>query len=185
MEILELKSVWFSLEHGNTGMQAILIQFWSKTDGRAAGRPGRVTGTFAKESILGICILKNFDIVYILEYLLFDILKKTRAKISWNWRDFRGEISHMRPLQARKLKLIEVSICGKLMATAAATASQQLCPSGKGPWPSRTGSKYPVQESLTSTNSKYSRNLQNQLSNPQRQRIYKQIEPKSHQHEKS
>ena len=36
------------------------------------------------------------------------------------------------------------------LTTATATASQQLCPSGKAPGASRTGSKYPVQESLTS-----------------------------------
>ena len=36
--------------------------------------------------------------------------------------------------------------------TAAATASQQLSQSGKSPGPSRPGTKYPVQEALTSTN---------------------------------
>ena len=56
---------------------------WSMTGGRADGRPGRVTETFAKESILGICILKKLKIVYIIESWLFDIFtKKTRAEIS-------------------------------------------------------------------------------------------------------
>ena len=64
--------------------------------------------------------------------LIWDVYKKRRALNNHEfWSDFRAEISHMRPIQARKLKLIEVSICGKLTATAA--ASQQLCPSGKGP----------------------------------------------------
>ena len=38
-----------------------------RTGGRADGRPGRVTETYAKESILGICILKKLNIVYIIE----------------------------------------------------------------------------------------------------------------------
>ena len=54
-----------------------------RTGGRVAGRPGRVTETFAKESILGICILKKLNIVYIVESWLFDIFaKKARAGIS-------------------------------------------------------------------------------------------------------
>ena len=54
-----------------------------RAGGRADGRPGRVTETFAKESILGICILKKLNIVYIIEYWLWGIFtKKTRAEIS-------------------------------------------------------------------------------------------------------
>ena len=100
---MDLSMVTISFRHGNTGNQLILIQFWTwrywnsshfdsvlnmeilelkpfwfslnprRTDGRAGGRPGRVTETFAKESILWICILKNLDIAYIIEYLLFDV----------------------------------------------------------------------------------------------------------------
>ena len=58
---------------------------WCMTGGRTDGRPGRVTGTFAKESILGICILKNLNIVYIIESWLLDMFtKKTRAEKWWN-----------------------------------------------------------------------------------------------------
>ena len=42
------------------------------------------------------------------------ISKKTRAEHAAIWRRFRAEISHMRPIQAQKLKLIEVCILGKL-----------------------------------------------------------------------
>ena len=87
----------------------------------------------------------NFETLYFFQ-------KRRGPKFHEIWCAFRGEISHMRPIQARKLKLIEVSICGKLTATTTTTAaaSQQLCPPGKAPWPSRRGSKYLVQESLTS-----------------------------------
>ena len=88
---------WSSSEHGNTANQFILIQFWtwkywnsSHSDsaliqeGRAAGRPGGRVGwpkSIGKESILGICILKDLDFVYIIEYWLFECFsKKMRAK---------------------------------------------------------------------------------------------------------
>ena len=98
-EILEHGPFWLSLELRNTGTRTVLTQFWtekywntnqfdnlwSMTGGRADGRPGRVTETFAKESILGICILNKLNIVYIIESWLFDIFtKKTRAEKWWN-----------------------------------------------------------------------------------------------------
>ena len=66
------------------------------------------------------------------------------------WRRFRAEISHTRLIQGQKLKLSKVLIYRKLTAVATTTASQQLSRSGEAPGPSRTGTKYPVRESLTS-----------------------------------
>ena len=113
MEILENNSFWFSFEHGNTGTQAILIQFWSKTDGRtggrAGGRAGRVTEKhnlfweYVSWKTLTLYISLNID------FLIF-FQKRRAPKFHEIWCDFRGEISHMRPIQARKLKLIKVLI---------------------------------------------------------------------------
>ena len=79
--------------------------------GRAGGRPGRVSSTFRGKSILGICILKKW-ILYISSNADFGIfLQKRRApKNAAFWSDKCSEISHMRPIQARKLKLIQVLI---------------------------------------------------------------------------
>ena len=50
----------------------------------AGGRVGWLK-SIGKESILGICILKNLNIVYIIESWLFYIFtKKTRAEKWWN-----------------------------------------------------------------------------------------------------
>ena len=45
----------------------LILWVSGRANGQAGGRPGRVTETFAKESILGICILKKLNIVYIIE----------------------------------------------------------------------------------------------------------------------
>ena len=82
-EILEHEPFWLSFELRNTGTRTSLITCDPWRAGGSDGRPGRVTETFAKESILGICILKKLNIVYIIESWLFDIFtKKTRAEIS-------------------------------------------------------------------------------------------------------
>ena len=97
-------------------------------------------------------VASAFSILYIsLNPDLFVCLQKRRApKNDEDWSEKCGEISHMRPIQARKLKLIKVTFW---QLTAAATAaSQELSTSGKAPGPSRAGIKYPVRESLTSTN---------------------------------
>ena len=91
---LKKQIILISFELRNTGTRTSSTQFWTETYwntnqfdnlwSMANGRPGRVTETFAKESILGICILKNLNIVYILESRLFDIFtKKARAE---KWR---------------------------------------------------------------------------------------------------
>ena len=47
-------------------------------------------------------------VVDFMESLLFDMFSKRRGpKFHPIWSDSHGEISHMRPIQARKLKLIE------------------------------------------------------------------------------
>ena len=53
----------------------------------------------------------------------------------------------------REVPKMLAAVAGAAVAGAAAAAatSQELCPSGKAPGPSRAGSKYPVWGSLTST----------------------------------
>ena len=69
-------------------------------------------------------------------------------------------ISHMSQIPIWKLPkqvpCLNVNLSFQVTAAATATAtataaSQQLSQSGKSPGPSRTGTKYPVRESLTST----------------------------------
>ena len=48
------------------------------------------------------------------------------------------------------LGIFQMTAAAAAAATVAAATSQELSKSGKAPGPSRTGSKYPVQESLTS-----------------------------------
>ena len=73
-----------------------------RADGRTGGRPGGRVGwlkSIGKESILGICILKKLNIVYIIESWLFGFLQKRRApKNDEFWSDKCPEISHMRPI---------------------------------------------------------------------------------------
>ena len=100
LEILENQSFWFSFEPGNTGKPVRMtqnniilygnpvrmIQNWPRIlygqYGPAGGRVGWLK-SIGKESILGICILKKLNIVYIIESWLFGIFtKKTRAEKS-------------------------------------------------------------------------------------------------------
>ena len=96
MEILEINSFWSSFDPRWTG-------------GRAAGRPGRVTETFAKQHIFRISIQKNLNIVYIIESWLFDIFsKKTRAEISWNLARFSRRDLSYETNSGPKTKTVEI-----------------------------------------------------------------------------
>ena len=159
LEILEPTSFWFSFEHGNTGTPAILIQFWSKTDGwaggRSGGRPGGRVGWLKhlrKNPVWEYVSWKNW-ILYISlnpDFLIF--LQKRRApKFHEEWSDFRGEISHMRPIQARKLKLLKWPFPGDFQMTAAATTSQELSHLAGRLDHHAQGPNIPFRESLTST----------------------------------
>ena len=152
LEILENQSCWFCFEPGYTGKPLFLIQFWtwkylktshfdnlwSMTGGRADGRTGGRVGwlkSIGKESILGICILKNTNMQYIIEGWRWDMFQKRRApKNDEIWRRFRGEISHMRSIQARKLKLLKWSFPGDADGDDGDSAPTTL-PSGKSPSP--------------------------------------------------
>ena len=108
-----------NLYFGFLNLYRCTLCFWTYTLGvRAGGRPAGRVGwlkSIGKESILGICILKNLNIVHIIEYWLWGIFtKKTRAENDEDWSDLWAEISHMSPIQARKLKLSEVSVQGEL-----------------------------------------------------------------------
>ena len=94
-------------------------------------------------------------------------------RLLWNWIYFVEVSSEKLPyvyeapagaFTSAKLTFLEISdmpilenMCISLyfgifgLTATAAAASQQLCPSGEAPGPSRAGSKYPVRESLTST----------------------------------
>ena len=79
----------------------------------SGGRPGRVSSTFGGKPIWGICIRKKVTIDYIIEFWTWGILQKRRApKNAAFWRAARAEISHMRPIRGRKLKLIIWVVCG-------------------------------------------------------------------------
>ena len=61
-----------------------------------------------------VSIQKNLNIEYIIESWHYCIWQKRRApKNAAFWRASRAEISHMRPIQARKLKLFRGPICDK------------------------------------------------------------------------
>ena len=72
---------------------------------------------FSFGPILEILEIGFFQFPHILEmleicsFLYFAILQKRRApKFHAEWSGFRGEISHMSPIQARKLKLLQTPI---------------------------------------------------------------------------
>ena len=100
------QSFWFSFEHGNTGTQAILIR---RPGGRAAGSGDWdiwLKNPFSESvsrKILILYISLNPD------FLIF-FQKRCAPTFHEEWRDFRGEISHMRPIQGQKLKLFQTSI---------------------------------------------------------------------------
>ena len=81
-----------------------------RTDGRAGGRVGWVQiigknqfGEYVPWKTLILYILLNADILVFWQ-------KRRAPKNAAFWRAVQAEISHMRPIQARKLKLIEVCI---------------------------------------------------------------------------
>ena len=76
----------------------------------SGGRPGRVSSTFGEKSILGICIRKKQVLTILLDSELGVFLQKRRApKNAAFWRALHAEISHMRLIQGRKLKLFQGS----------------------------------------------------------------------------
>ena len=73
----------------------------------SGGRPGRVSSTFGGKSILGICVRKKYILTILLNSELGVFLQKRRAPTNAAfWRAACAEISHMRLIQGRKLKLI-------------------------------------------------------------------------------
>ena len=106
-EILKKRTSLITYRLRNTGKRTSLITCdpW-RAGGRAGGRVGWLK-SIGKESILGICILKNW-ILYIYlnpDFLIF-LQKKRAPKNDEIWRRFRGEISHMGSIQGGKLKLL-------------------------------------------------------------------------------
>ena len=94
LEILEIGVCNIIYNPGNIGKRSFSM-FWY---------PGNI----------GNWIFQFSHILEILEiwfFLIFGILQKKGApKFHAEWSGFRGEISHMRPIQARKLKLFQTPI---------------------------------------------------------------------------
>ncbi len=86
--------------------------------GRRAGGGGRAAPggcVVLPWIIFGTWLLEFLDILEILDIYIFSwflqFFQKRRApKFHADWSDFRGEISHMRPIQTRKLKLFQTPI---------------------------------------------------------------------------
>ena len=95
LEILEIEVFNIIYNPGNIGKRIFLIQFY----------PGNIGNLIFPISwypgYIGNMIFVDF----------LDFLQKRRApKFHAEWSGFRGEISHMRPIQARKLKLFQTPI---------------------------------------------------------------------------
>ena len=95
LEILEIEVFNILQNPGNIGKWILLIQSY----------PGNI----------GNLIFPIFPYPGNTENLMFsvfwDFYKKRRApKFHAEWSDFRGEISHMRPIQGQKLKLFQPPI---------------------------------------------------------------------------
>ena len=115
---------------GNIGNWIFLIAWYPGNTGnwffwlpgileiRAAGGRRRAGGSrgcvVLPWIIFGTCFLEFPDILEILEICFFYILgffqKRRAPKFHAEWSGFRGEISHMRPIQGQKLKLFQPPI---------------------------------------------------------------------------
>ena len=124
------QSILITWEPGNTGNRSMLITW-------GPGHPGKRTilitcepGDTRKHTIFITWEPGNTAVLRVSELMLW--------------------VSELIPLYFGCLNLYFGCLNFQMTATAT-TASQQLCPSGKAPGPSRTGTEYPVRESLTST----------------------------------
>ena len=98
LEILEIEVCNILQNPGNIGNFSFLY-FWT---------PGNIGNLFFPFSGYP----GNIGNIFFLEF--WDFLQKRRApKVHAEWCNFHGEISHMRPIQARKLKLLRGPICDK------------------------------------------------------------------------
>ena len=95
LEILEIEVCNIIYNPGNIGKRSFLIQSYLGNIGNL------IFPIFPYPGNIGNMIFLDFG----------DFLQKRRApKFHAEWSGFRGEISHMRPIQARKLKLFQTPI---------------------------------------------------------------------------
>ena len=97
---------------GNIGNRVFLIAWYPGNTGGGRAAPGVVLcclGLFLEH------VSWNFRISwkywkYDFSWFLWFLQKRRAPKFHAEWSGFRGEISHMRPIQARKLKLFQTWI---------------------------------------------------------------------------
>ena len=95
LEILEIEVCNILQNPGNIGKHIFLIQSY----------PGNIGKLF----FLFFPYPGNIGNMIFVDF--WDFYKKRRApKFHAEWSGFRGEISHMRPIQGQKLKLFQTSI---------------------------------------------------------------------------
>ena len=167
--IMDLLMVIISFEHGNTGKQLILIQFWTwkywnsshsdsvliqdgrtggradgRAGGRATGRPGRVTEKHRERIHFGnMYPEKSWYCIYHWILTFWYFFKKDAGRNFMKFGASLVKISHMRPIQARKLKLLKWPFPSDFQMTPTTTTRRQLSHLARPPSHSAQGWNIP------------------------------------------